>query len=268
VTKIVDQPEPGYYITRLVKGGPLVPVLIWLEDGERDEAGDLLGDQRLMCLVNGEPRDPMQEWAHLKPCSADVWKYMTEDVEWVNQWAQHDPKLRPREPVDYARIGHNAPPLDNLEQAAELLRNTGNFTSAYLDLDTARRAVLYVKRIQVLEKRIEAAWKEAEKPHKEAATEAGKALRLASEKLNAFRTEALRFLHAYRMMLGPEARIDTDYGAKAFGRVTKKLVIDEEALSGEYKMLVPDEDVIRGALDNGNEIEGARYENVHSTVVS
>jgi hypothetical protein len=268
MTKIVDQPEPGHYTTRLVKGGPLVPVLIWLEDGERDEVGELLGDQRLMCLVNGEPRDPMQEWAHLKPCSADVWKYMTEDVEWVAQWAQHDPKLRPHEPVDYARIGHNAPPLDNLEQAAELRRETVNFTGMYLDLHTARRAVLHVKKMQVLAKRLVEAMATAKEPHKTVMISAAEPFEVEVDCLNFNRQQVLKSLHAYRMTLGPEARIDTDYGAKAFGRVTKKLVIDEAKLSSEYEMLVPNEDAIRADLDNGIEIEGACYENVHSTVVS
>ena len=60
----VDDPQEGYYLTRLVKGGAAVPARIWFEDGPRDrETGELVGDQPgFQCLIAGKPDDAEERW--------------------------------------------------------------------------------------------------------------------------------------------------------------------------------------------------------------
>lgn len=55
------EPHCGWYKTRLVKGGPFVPASITIQR-EVDENGELASDERLVCEVNGERRDPVKAW--------------------------------------------------------------------------------------------------------------------------------------------------------------------------------------------------------------
>lgn len=57
-----DEPQCGWFKTRLVKGGPFVPASISIHR-EIDENGDLASDERLVCEVNGAARDPYTAWS-------------------------------------------------------------------------------------------------------------------------------------------------------------------------------------------------------------
>lgn len=59
---ITQEPQPGYYTRRMVKGGPLVPVAIWYGAPPADEDGTALGDAPLLCAVNGKLTDPLETW--------------------------------------------------------------------------------------------------------------------------------------------------------------------------------------------------------------
>jgi hypothetical protein len=54
-------PHCGWYKTRLVKGGPFVPASISITR-EVDANGELTCDEKLVCEVNGERRDPARAW--------------------------------------------------------------------------------------------------------------------------------------------------------------------------------------------------------------
>lgn len=42
----VDEPREGHFVIRLRRGGPWVPVRVWIEDGDRDpDTWELLSDQ-------------------------------------------------------------------------------------------------------------------------------------------------------------------------------------------------------------------------------
>jgi hypothetical protein len=45
-----------------VKGGPFVPVKIFLEQQIDPETGELLGDEVMRCEVDGKRRVPEEEW--------------------------------------------------------------------------------------------------------------------------------------------------------------------------------------------------------------
>lgn len=96
----VNEPQPGYYRRRLVKDGPFVPCRIWVEE-ERDEAGDLIADQKFFCLVNGRAADAFDQWSWLAshPISEADYEFMTEDADWCRKYAPDDPKANPTKPI-------------------------------------------------------------------------------------------------------------------------------------------------------------------------
>lgn len=64
-------PQCGWYQMRKVKGGPWIPVRIWLYQETDIVTGDLSADERLMCEVDGITADPVPIWTHLRPISRD-----------------------------------------------------------------------------------------------------------------------------------------------------------------------------------------------------
>lgn len=60
-------PECGWYRTRLVKGGPWVPVEIRVEREIDPETGELTAPERLVAIVDGMRRDPVKVWTFLTP---------------------------------------------------------------------------------------------------------------------------------------------------------------------------------------------------------
>jgi len=60
-------PECGWYRTRLVKGGPWVPVRIWCEQEVDPQTGELTAPEVLRCEVDGMRRDPARAWTFLHP---------------------------------------------------------------------------------------------------------------------------------------------------------------------------------------------------------
>ncbi|WP_166461941.1 hypothetical protein [Paracoccus alkanivorans] len=56
VPRTEDDPQPGFYKTRMVRNGPFVPVEIWLEQEIDPETGELTADERLRAICNGNAR--------------------------------------------------------------------------------------------------------------------------------------------------------------------------------------------------------------------
>jgi hypothetical protein len=76
------EPQCGWYRTRIVKGGPWVAARIWCEREICHETGELLSDERLLCEVDGQRRNPDAAWLFLTPISkadydALVWRIST-----------------------------------------------------------------------------------------------------------------------------------------------------------------------------------------------
>lgn len=99
----VDQPQPGYYKTKLVRGGPWVPARIWWEPPLDPVTGELL-DRPPMLLAEraGKPVDPYELWPHVagREISEAEYRYLVDDAAWCQEWAPHEPQARPRERVD------------------------------------------------------------------------------------------------------------------------------------------------------------------------
>jgi hypothetical protein len=100
----LNDPMPGYYERRLVKGGPMVACRIWIEE-ERDELNRLMADQRYRCLVDGRTRDAFDQWSWLAshPISKEEYEFRTRDAAWCREHAPDEPRANPTERIDINR---------------------------------------------------------------------------------------------------------------------------------------------------------------------
>jgi hypothetical protein len=62
-------PEPGWYRRRLVKGGPFVPVRIYVSREIDPETGELTAPELTLAESNGEQVNAAAIWTHLEPIS-------------------------------------------------------------------------------------------------------------------------------------------------------------------------------------------------------
>lgn len=62
-------PQPGTYAIREAKGGPLVPVRIWMHQVIDPDTGELMEPEMIRCEVAGVPRDAAAIWARCRPIS-------------------------------------------------------------------------------------------------------------------------------------------------------------------------------------------------------
>jgi hypothetical protein len=92
-------PECGFYRMRKVKGGPFVPVSIKLHQ-EWDDEGELTEPERLVCLVAGEPVDPVKVWTHLQPISHEAFESLTAEAVGRDPMKKLNLMKNPRGPND------------------------------------------------------------------------------------------------------------------------------------------------------------------------
>ena len=99
-----DSPIPGFYQTRLVKAGPFVGVKVWFNIAERDEAGDLLEDEGLMMLRDGELVNPYDNWVWCmgNEITEAEYNWMIADSDHAKQYRPEDAKANPRRSIDLA----------------------------------------------------------------------------------------------------------------------------------------------------------------------
>lgn len=60
-----DEPQVGFFRTRLVRLGPWCPARVWLHQVVDPDTGELLEDERLLAEVDGERRNPARAWISL-----------------------------------------------------------------------------------------------------------------------------------------------------------------------------------------------------------
>ncbi len=70
-------PQCGFYKRRMVRGGPFVPVQIWLDQEVDPETGELVADEALRAICNGQPCDPVQIWPYARAISAEEYDALT-----------------------------------------------------------------------------------------------------------------------------------------------------------------------------------------------
>jgi DNA polymerase-1 len=82
------QPRPGYYYTRLVRGGPKVPVQIW-EDGGA-----------ILCRLGDRDADAAKLWPFLRWIEEAEYRHMLDTARWATAHAPNEPEANPDRPVD------------------------------------------------------------------------------------------------------------------------------------------------------------------------
>lgn len=111
--RVIDRPEPGFWLARFGKGAPLFPCAIVLRAVEH-EPGDPTNDMRgtrsptLVGLIGNRVVDPARVW-HCSPereISEREFLFRCADAEWLERYAPSDPIARPFERVDFM----SAPP--------------------------------------------------------------------------------------------------------------------------------------------------------------
>ncbi|MGN7869586.1 hypothetical protein [Paracoccus sp. 22332] len=69
-----DDPQCGFYKTRIVRGGPWVGVAVWLEQSIDPETGDLTEPETLAAICNGQPKRPAwihRNWTYFRPITSE-----------------------------------------------------------------------------------------------------------------------------------------------------------------------------------------------------
>lgn len=75
-----DAPQCGWYRTRLVKGGPWVPVLIWCHRVYDEDTGELDEPESLRATIGAEPADPVRVWLHCRPISQNAYQRIIDEA--------------------------------------------------------------------------------------------------------------------------------------------------------------------------------------------
>lgn len=94
------EPRPGFYKTRLVKGGAWLPARIWTTEEVRGEDGNLLQDLRLQAELGTERVDAIDppHWPWF-PATEEEWTYLRKDLEWCRKHAPWKPIANPTRPA-------------------------------------------------------------------------------------------------------------------------------------------------------------------------
>lgn len=99
---ITEEAQPGFYRRRLVKGGPFVPVHIWIER-DVDDAGDLVSDERIMCSVNGRIASAEEHWTYCcsHPIAEPEFDYLTRLSSYARaKEGSREPLANPRKKIN------------------------------------------------------------------------------------------------------------------------------------------------------------------------
>ncbi len=109
----VHIPVVGTWRVKLIMDGPWVPVRIW-DEAERGEDGELLEDENLHLVVNGEEKELTENWAQRlnlsdEPISEVDYAYYLKLNAWAAEHAPDTaPEAKPKTPIDV----HKIPPIE------------------------------------------------------------------------------------------------------------------------------------------------------------
>lgn len=98
-----DVPRAGYYLVRLVRGGPWCPARIYFGQPHDPVTGEILDrSYRMVAEVNGEPHDVYRIWPY---CAGDEidkaeYDYRIADRDWCVQFDSTAPQANSRSPIN------------------------------------------------------------------------------------------------------------------------------------------------------------------------
>lgn len=100
----VDIPVPGWYRRKLTRGGPYVGVVLYYSCPFYFENGNMTIDRSrpLLCLVNGEQADPLDQWTWIagNRISEAEYRYLVADASHAMEFRPAAPLARPRESIN------------------------------------------------------------------------------------------------------------------------------------------------------------------------
>ena len=98
-----DDPQCGWYRTKLTKGGVWVPAQIWLEQDIDPLTGQLANDERFYCVINGQHKDAYEHWHWLaaEPITEDEYEFLTKSRAWSAKYEPDSPEGDPDHTVDW-----------------------------------------------------------------------------------------------------------------------------------------------------------------------
>lgn len=104
MTRVISSPEPGFFVLRLVKGGPLVPAVIWRPcPVEVDPFEGIIQPldryPHLQARILDRDVHPETVWAAGRAVPRAEWQYLVARAEWARMWAPRDPLANPKQPM-------------------------------------------------------------------------------------------------------------------------------------------------------------------------
>lgn len=160
-----DIAHPGFYRRRMKKGGALVPIAIYVHEGE------------LVALVDGGFENPLNHW--LRCCEDHVSEAAYRQALKTGQWPDVDPNIQVKAEeivttIAPPPIGHNAPPDEAvaLKDQIETVKAGLGAYEKIKDDDTAKQAQSLRSRLLELAREVF----KKHKAEKEPSLEAGRAV--------------------------------------------------------------------------------------------
>lgn len=91
--RVIQRPQPGWWMVKLVRRGPFVPARIWLD-------GDALRAE-----VIDEPVDPLEIW-HRRgvAITESEFRFRVEEILWFREHRPNHPACHPRQAVDLLNL--------------------------------------------------------------------------------------------------------------------------------------------------------------------
>lgn len=103
-TRPIARPQPGYWLVRLVAGGPEVPAAIVYEQTlhEPDEPDNLMDrSPQLVAYLAGKVVKIAEVWERRgRPIDAAEYAYQLADLTWAQRHAPGEPKATPHRPIN------------------------------------------------------------------------------------------------------------------------------------------------------------------------
>lgn len=105
--RIIDRPREGFWLARVTKGGPLVPVAIVKRSVDHEPGrpwNDMRGQRSptLVGLIGDQVVDPVRVW-HCSPereIDEREFEFRCADLDWLQRYKADDPAANPFTAID------------------------------------------------------------------------------------------------------------------------------------------------------------------------
>ena len=101
-------PQPGFWLVRLAKGGPQAPAAIVRVHTTAEPGNPSNAMERspfLAAFIAGEPVDLDAVWLlRGEPITEAEYRFRVADIEHAKAWRPDDPRGKPREAVDWQTV--------------------------------------------------------------------------------------------------------------------------------------------------------------------